>query len=134
MLHSAWGSRLALVEVVRSLGKQSRTYRRASKEYLRRLSIADAFEQLVDDVLCHLDMHGLNWGLFGHSRADVTVWSGEEGNAPRGKQRSGGHVEWWAARVGESRKMDRGVSLAHPDVGKGDDAWREHLGSRQQAQ
>ena len=104
---------------LRSCGGERATYRCASKEDLRRFPAPQAFEELVDDILRHVDLHCLDGRCFGDPRADVAVRGACEGNASRGKQ-EGSHGE----AVGESADEDAtesgtGCMLA-PLVGQGE--------------
>lgn len=71
----------------RSFGAVVGTYRSASEEDLRRLPAPHALEELVDNVLGHVHLHGLDWRRFGVPGPDVAIRSPKQGNAARGKQR-----------------------------------------------
>ena len=94
------------------------TYRSSPEQDLRRLPGPHALEQLVDYVLGHLDLHGLDGQVFGVPRPDVAIRSAMEGNAPGG-QKSGGHgvvsSESVLERVGR-------CWASHQEAVKGNDA------------
>lgn len=69
-----------------SSGGSQGTYWSSPEQYLRRLPAPHALEELVDDVLGHLDLHGLDGHVFGVPRLDVAIRSAVEGNAARGRQ------------------------------------------------
>lgn len=87
------------------------TYRHASEEDLRRFPAPQAFEELVNDVLGHVDLHCLDGRGFGDPRADVAVRSTEESNAPQGKQR-GSHGEAVGERCRRGRNRRRNQKYA----------------------
>jgi hypothetical protein len=84
------------VQRQRSLGTVANAYRSASEEYLRRLPAPHTLEKVVDNVLGHLDVHGLDGRRSGGPGPYVGVRSPTQGNAASGKQ-SGGHGEGLAS-------------------------------------
>lgn len=61
------------------------TYWSASKDYLWLLSAPGVFEELVDDVLGNVHLHGLDGGASGVLECDVAIRGSDEGNAARGQ-------------------------------------------------
>ena len=64
------------------------TYRSPSEDCLGQLSAPGAFEELVDNVLGDVDLHGLHRRGFGVLGYDVAIRGPDEGNARCVKQRS----------------------------------------------
>jgi hypothetical protein len=78
------------------------TYRSASKDYLWLLSAPGVFEELVDNVLGNVDLHGLHRRGFGVLKSDVAIRGSDEGNGARGKRRSS-HVKVAGNQSGKVR-------------------------------
>jgi hypothetical protein len=85
------------------------TYRSPSKEYLRRFAAPNALEELVNNVLGQVHLHGLHRRRVGSPGLDISVRSPNQGNASRGKQssRHDGLLVWMSLQ-----EADRGVKLA----------------------
>jgi hypothetical protein len=85
------------------------TYRSPSEDYLRRLLAPDAGQELVDNVLGNVHLHGLHRRPSVVLEPGVAIRSPDKGNAARGKQRSR-HVG--VVGVLNIEKAERGVKLA----------------------
>lgn len=86
------------------------TYRSASKDDLGQLSGRGAFQELVDNVLGDVDLHGLDGRVFGILETDVAIRGSDERNGARVKH-GGSHG---AISRDQAWRMDveRGVKLA----------------------
>src|SRR5690242_1511496 len=101
-----------------SCREHGHTYRSATEENLRRFPAPHAVEQLVDDVLGHFHLHGLQRR---RSVAEVALWDSHKGNAS-GRQHHRRHG--WCYGVSSLWRGERGLELAPGDVVKGSNAWR----------
>jgi hypothetical protein len=63
------------------------TYRSPAEDYLRRFPAPDACEELIDNILGNVHLHGLRRPLSTVLKSGVAIRSPDKGNAPQGKQR-----------------------------------------------